>query len=105
MKRTRTRKRRSSGLGMTSNEHAGRAASWLRSATQNLHRIAKITNNPCSTIEHYTDVIAEATVAENEAQYAGDKVIALKASTLTRHATEMQRSRVYACARTGGWVK
>ena len=70
---------------------------WFQSARKNFDRIRArhSKSNPCSLIEHYTDVIAEATVASVLA--ASGSVTAEHAEKLTRTATRAQRGAVAAC--------
>lgn len=87
------RRTRSSGLG-----NAGRAEGWLDSAKSNFASIRRrhSRTNPCSLIEHYTDVVAEATVAEVLA-HETSPTLAAQAEKLTRTATRAQRGAVAAC--------
>lgn len=74
-----------------------RAGEWLSSAESNFKRIrGRVSrSNPCGLIEHYTDVIAEATVAS--AMAGDDRQIGDRAEKLTRTATRAQRGAVKAC--------
>lgn len=53
--------------------------------------------NPCRLIEHYTDVVAEASVASAVAHEAGDNALAERALKLASTATHAQRGAVAAC--------
>ena len=87
------------GLG---NADRSEAVNWLKSANDNFNRIKKSRMNVkhnCHFIEHYTDVIAEATAAMAVAG-EGSSVI-IKAQNLAREATDAQRLAVQLCRRTG----
>lgn len=75
--------------------------SWFNSANNNFRRIQGRAGRPgsgdCSTIEHYTDVIAEATAAEALAPRGS--AIATRADNLRRQATHAQRAAVQVCRR------
>lgn len=78
------------------------AENWLQSAERNFKSIRSRVKSadPCSLIEHYTDVVAEATVAEACATQIEDnvpKAIADRATKLMRTATRAQRGAVKAC--------
>ncbi len=80
------------------------AISWLSSASKNFARIKSRSKGgnagSCSQIEHYTDVVAEATAAEALAPEGS--AIAKRASNLAREATHAQRLAVQTCRRPGG---
>jgi hypothetical protein len=83
------------------------AGRFFASATDNFHRIRARSagrrgterHNPCSDVEHYTDVIAEATVATVMA--GNDDGLANRADKLRATATRAQRGAVAACALRG----
>jgi hypothetical protein len=102
MKRT-AKSRRSKPLGATDAHHSERATGWFTSAENNLLRIMKAPSyrhNPCSAIAHYGDVVTEATVAEVEAGYAGNKTKEKAAAHLAKLASQWMMDSVNAC-RTG----
>lgn len=74
---------------------------WLNSAEKNWASILnrKRRSDPCSLIEHYTDVIAEATVAEALATQHHAGLYQRNAAKLARRATHAQRGAVAACRR------
>lgn len=84
-------KRRRKGLGDSSTSAAG----WLTSATRNLSRMRGQKNSGCSSIEHYTDVVAEATVAAVLAPKGS--AISTRADNVVREATAAQRVATQAC--------
>lgn len=96
------KRRKRGGLGAAE----GSAISWLSSAVTNFRRIQTrntTANNPCGAIEHYTDVVAEATAAEAVA--GPGSAVARRASNLASEATRAQRTAVIACrhqAKRGG---
>jgi hypothetical protein len=55
--------------------------------------------NVCRAIEHYTDAVAEGSVAAVQAEQAGDDALAKDADQLVRRATHQQRAVVRACRR------
>jgi hypothetical protein len=75
------------------------AEEFFSSAHQNFSRIRARHGraDSCGLIEHYTDVVAEASVAEAVAHEAGDSVLADRARKLTSTATRAQRGAVAAC--------
>lgn len=83
----RGKKRRSRGLS------GGTGESWYNSAQANFDRVRRGNSRGCAAIEHYTDVIAEATVAENMGS--------VPAAKLVRTATRAQRGAVALCRRGG----
>ncbi len=88
------RPRKRTGLGAAE----GSAISWLSSAQSNFTRIKKMRNaDGCGAVEHYTDVIAEATAAEAVA--GPGSAVARRASNLAREATHAQRQAVQVCRR------
>lgn len=90
-------KRRSKSLG-TSGYHT-LAQQFLSSAHSNFNRIRERHGraDSCGLIEHYTDVVSEATVAEAVAYEAGDHDLSARALKLARTATRAQRGAVAAC--------
>jgi hypothetical protein len=74
---------------------------FMSSAHQNFQRIRSrhSRTDSCSLIEHYTDVVSEATVAEAIAFEAGDRALATRANKLASTATHAQRGAVAACRR------
>lgn len=88
------KRRRSRGLG-----DAGGPESWFRSARTNFDAIRKRHSRvgACGLVEHYTDVIAEATVASVLA--AKGSVTQEHADKLAKTATRAQRGAVAACRR------
>lgn len=94
MARKRKGYRRGTGLA---DQSASSAMSWFNSANNNFRRIQGRRGNDCSTIEHYTDVIAEATAAEALAPRGS--AIATRADNLRRQATHAQRAAVQVCRR------
>lgn len=75
------------------------ASSFYRSARTNFEQIRERHGraDSCGLIEHYTDVVAEATVAEAIAHEAGDDALASRARKLTSTATRAQRGATAAC--------
>jgi hypothetical protein len=75
------------------------AMNWLNSATKNFHRIqsTRHSGSACWQIEHYTDVVAEATAAS--ALVPVGSAIHKKASNLQREATDAQRQATRSCRR------
>jgi hypothetical protein len=95
-------KRRKKTLGnYPENNYHALAQNFMSSATNNFARIRERHSraDSCSLIEHYTDVVSEATVAEAVAYEAGDDVLAARARKLTSTATRAQRGAVAACRR------
>lgn len=81
------------------------AGNWLRSAKENFDRIRRThaKKDPCVVIEHYTDVIAEATAAEafaanTDADVPGIERVREAADALRSTATKAQRGAVKACS-------
>ena len=98
-------KRRRKSLGATTARHEDRAHKWFTSATNNFDRILRndsYLERPCSVIEHFTDVIVEANVAEVEATHAGHGRQADAAEKLASQATKFQRDAVQACQINSG---
>lgn len=95
-------KRRSKSLGTsdrpTSSIHA-LAQGFMSSAHSNFvrTRARHASADSCGLIEHYTDVVAEASVAEAVAYEIGDDALAARARKLTSTATRAQRGAVAAC--------
>lgn len=79
--------------------NSSRAMGWLTSASKNFSRIQKGRGSACSQIEHYTDVVAEATAAAAVADEGS--AVARRAENLAREATQAQRLAVTACRRPG----
>lgn len=77
------------------------ASSFYRSARTNFEHIRErnAKSDSCGSVEHYTDVVAEATVAEAVAHEAGDDALAERARKLARTAVHAQRGAVMACRR------
>lgn len=78
---------------------------WYTSALNNFKRIRSrhAKSDPCSLIEHYTDVVAEATTAAAighniESDIPGVERFAKAADQLTSTATRAQRGAVKACS-------
>jgi len=90
-------KRKSLG---TAREIAARAESFYQSAANNWTRIRKRHGrvNECSNIEHYTNVVTEASVAAVLAEHAGDTALERQADRLTSRATHAQRGAIKACS-------
>jgi hypothetical protein len=75
------------------------AGRWLSSATKNFQRIRSRRNTDgCDAIEHYTDVIAEATAASATAP--SGSATATRAERLASEATHAQRQAVQVCRRS-----
>lgn len=96
MARKRKGYRRGTGLA---DQTASSALSWFNSANNNFRRLQnrRGSGSDCTTIEHYTDVIAEATAAEALAPRGS--AIATRADNLRRQATHAQRAAVQVCRR------
>ena len=75
------------------------AGNWLNSASNNFDRIQQRGGEPCGLVEHYTDVVAEATAAEALAHEASDEPTVQRASKLASKATKEQRRVVRLCRR------
>lgn len=77
------------------------AQRFMTSAHRNFQQIRSRHSraDSCSLIEHYTDVVSEATVAEAIAYEAGDRALATRANKLASTATRAQRGAVAACRR------
>ena len=77
------------------------ASAFFRSARTNFVSIRErhTKSDSCGSVEHYTDVVAEATVAEAIAHEAGDDALAERARKLARTAVHAQRGAVAACRR------
>jgi hypothetical protein len=75
------------------------ASSFYRSARTNFEQIRERHGraDSCGLVEHYTDVVAEATVAEAIAHEAGDDALTARARKLASTATRAQRGAVAAC--------
>jgi hypothetical protein len=98
MARSRKRSRRRHSFGMATTEHAARGEDWLRSA-RGILRTAVSTADPCRAITHYTDAIAELTVAEVQF-HEGDSVHGLDTvKPLWKKAHQDQRKAIAACRR------
>ena len=92
--------RRKKSLGTSSdNTYRELARSFMSSAASNFSRIRERHGraDSCGLIEHYTDVVSEASVAEAVAYEAGDDALAARARKLTSTATRAQRGAVAAC--------
>lgn len=88
------------GLEGTPAEHADEARRFFRSAAINFNQHEHRRNAlACSNIEHMTDVIAEASIAGQAADQAGDKMFAAQADKLVHDATMKQRALVEMCRR------
>jgi len=95
-------KRRKKALGnYPENNYHALAQSFMSSAANNFARMRERHSrvDSCSLIEHYTDVVSEATVASAVAHEAGDAALAARAQKLTSTATRAQRGVVAACRR------
>lgn len=90
------KRKRSKGLG---NESSDKALGWYVSAGRNFDRIRAGKQRGCSAVEHYTDVVVEATVAETLAVMEQRPVLVAKAAKLARTATRAQRGAVALCRR------
>ena len=86
-------------LGDSNQAFHALAQSFMSSAQNNFNRIRERHGraDSCGLIEHYTDVVSEATVAEAVAYEAGDDALATRARKLTSTATRAQRGVVAAC--------
>ena len=75
------------------------AKEFLSSAHNNFQRIRErhSRSDSCGLVEHYTDVVAEATVAEAVAYEAGDDALHARARKLVSTATRAQRGATAAC--------
>jgi hypothetical protein len=94
--------KRKRGFAGTIEEHAEGARRFLESARRNYARQLewrsdKPNRTSCGAIEHMTDVIAEASIAEIEATYAGDKNMQDAADKLRHSATVKQRELLQRC--------
>lgn len=88
------RKRNRRGLfGLGEADRASEAIKWLESALKNFN--AHKGKRSCFQIEHFTDVIAEATAASAVAPQGS--AIVTRASRLASEATQAQRESVHAC--------
>lgn len=96
MAKRRSRSRRQ--FGLAPQEHATNARNWMRSADSIMLTVDRVlTRDPCRAIEHYTDAISEATVAEVQFHQAGDDKSADFASKFRSKATRRQREAVKLC--------
>lgn len=90
--------RRRKSLG-SDNNYRSLAESFFSSADQNFRRIRgrHAKSDACDLVEHYTDVVAEATVAEAVSYEAGDDALHARARKLVSTATRAQRGATAAC--------
>lgn len=96
------RRKRRRGLGavqVNSGALGERAREFYRSAVDNFQRIRRGKQRGCAAIEHYTDVVAEASAAEMLAESAGQRAISHPAAKLVSTATRAQRGAVALCRR------
>ncbi len=95
-----TKKRKKCGLGSQGTvDYTQRARDWFSSAVDNFTRIRRGKQRGCSAVEHYTDVVAEATAAEAMAHESGAHTLAKQANKLRKTATQAQRGAVALCRR------
>lgn len=93
-------RRKRKNLGLAPADHVRDARNWRDSSGHILSTAeAILQRNPCGAIEHYTDAIAEGTVAEVQFQQAGMKSAAEAAQRFVSHATRRQRQAVRLCRR------
>jgi hypothetical protein len=91
---------RRGGLGLAPQEHAEESRGWYRSASNILKTADRISKrNRCGSIEHYTDAIAEGTVATVQGEQAMEDSLVQQARALVRRATRSQRTAVRLCRR------
>jgi len=98
MAKRKSKRSRRHGFGLTPIEHAEEAKKWFASASKivsTADRVAK--RNQCGAIEHYTDAIAEGTVASVQARQAMETKTESAADALVRRATRSQRTAVRFC--------
>lgn len=76
---------------------------WLKSAIKNYEVRKKFewTKSPCFHIEHFTDIIAEATAASALAPRENSAIVK-RAQNLASEATQLQREAVTLCRREEG---
>ena len=91
-------KHRRRSLGLSPEAHATDARNWRHSA-DNIIKLAQdvMTKNPCGSIEHFTDAIAEGTVATVQFHQAGDEANADAAQRFVSKATRLQRVATKRC--------
>jgi hypothetical protein len=96
----RSRKRSRRNLGLVASEHAAEGMNWYSSARKIVTQAdATMQRDPCRAIEHYTDAIAEGTVAEVQFVQAGDENNSEMTARFLHSATMSQRKAVRLCVR------
>lgn len=81
---------------------SSRSLSWLKSAIANFERTQKraTAGTACHSIGHYTDVIAEASVAAVLAENEGAKAIATRAERVIKQGATAQNDAIQTCRRS-----
>ena len=96
------RKRTLRGFGDAETDRSSEAMKWLKSALKNYEgRKSGWVKNPCFNIEHFTDIIAEATAASALAP-KDNSAIVKRAQNLASEVTQLQREAVTLCRRQEG---
>lgn len=78
-----------------------KASGWFMSA-QGIMKTAKsyANSDPCRAIVHYSDAIAEGTVAAVLADQSGNSALAKRGDRLTRSASRQQQAVINLCKRS-----